>query len=210
MPKPVGLMACNDDLSREVAQACIMAGLRVPDEVAILGVDNDELVCNLTLPPLTSILLNHEIIGYEAGKQLDRLMSGKKASEHTLFVKPIHIEKRQSTNILAIKDEDVVSAIRFIRNNSDRQISVVDVVNETTLSTRVLQSRFRKILDRSIHEEIRRVRIERFCKMLLETNLSIYQIAMDLDFRDVNHVARAFRKEKGMTPLRYRNKFEDQ
>ena len=206
LPKPVGIMTCNDDRSREVVEACLVANLDIPEDVAVLGVDNDQMVCNLSQPPLSSIALSHEQAGYSTGQLLDAMMSGKKVKDKQILVRPLFLQSRQSTDILAIEDKEIVTALHFIRDNSSHQITVQDVTDETTLSIRVLQLRFRKILDRSIHQEIRRVRIDRFCKMLLETDLSIYQIADSLDFRDINHVARAFRKEKGMTPLQYRKK----
>lgn len=206
LPKPVGIMTCNDDRSREIVEACLVANLDIPEDVAVIGVDNDRMVCNLSLPPLSSIAMSHEQAGYRVGQLLDAMMTGKTVKDKQILIHPLYLQHRQSTDILAIDDKEIVTALHFIRDNSSHQITVQQVADEATLSIRVLQLRFRKILDRSIHQEIRRVRIERFCKMLIETDLSIYQIAASLEFRDVNHVARAFRKEKGMTPLQYRKR----
>jgi len=208
LPKPVGLMACNDDRGQHALEACKMAGLQVPEEVAVIGVDNDELVCDLSDPPLTSIALNTEKAGYEAAKLLDRLMTQKKKkTRKDIMVRPINIVTRQSTDILSIEDKEVAEAVRFIRKNSRKTIRVNDVADASGLSRRVLEKRFRKILNRSVYEEIRRVRIAQVCQMLVETTISISEIALVLGYPGVEHIARYFRKEKGKSLLAYRKEY---
>ena len=207
LPKPIGLMACNDDRGEWVIEACKIAGLSVPDEIAIIGVDNDQLICDLCNPPLSSIVLNVEKAGYEAAALLDKMMAGEKTNNSEIHIQPTHVAVRQSTDTLAIDDSDVVAAIRFIRQHSKDIIQVNDVRNVVTLSRRVLEKRFRSILGHSIHDEIRRVRVEQIIQMLVETEMSISEIALVLGFPDVAHVSRYFSKEKGMSPLTYRKKY---
>jgi LacI family transcriptional regulator len=207
LPKPVGIMACNDDRGRQVIEACKIAGLHVPEEVAVIGVDNDDLVCNLSNPPLSSIALNFERSGYETAELLDQLMAGKKPDNQTIVVPPTHIIARQSTDVLAVEDNEVARAVRFIRQHAKEAIPVDDVVREAAVSRRALERRFRTALNRSILDEIRRVHIELVTRMLIETSLSIAQIASNLGYTSVAHIARYFRREKGMSLLEYRKRF---
>lgn len=207
LPKPVGILTCNDDRGQHVIEACKIAGFQVPYEVAVIGADNDELVCNLSDPPMTSIALNTEKAGYEAAELLDRLMNGETMCRQKIMVSPTHIVTRQSTDILAIEDRDTAEAIRFIRQNARRPIGVEDVVNATTSSRRVLEKRFRNILNRSIYQEIRRTRVDQIITMLVETDLSISQIAQKMGFPGVEHIARYFRQETGTSLLVYRKRF---
>jgi LacI family transcriptional regulator len=207
LPKPIGLMACNDDRGEWVIEACKIAGLNVPDEAAIVGVDNDQLICDLCAPPLSSIVLNVEKAGYDAAALLDKMMAGERATVCDIHVRPTHVAIRQSTDILAVDDASVSAAIRFIRQHSKTVIQVKDVVNAVALSRRVLEKRFRAILGHSIHDEIRRARVEQIIQMLAETGMSISEIAQALGFSDVAHISRYFRREKGMSPLAYRKRY---
>ena len=204
LPKPVGLMGFNDDRARQVMEACKIAGLHVPEEVAIIGVDNDDLVCNLSHPPLSSVALNFERSGYEAAELLHKLMAGKKLADKKIVVHPTHVVTRQSTDILAMEDPDVVEAVRFIRQHSKEPIQVSDVVAAAMVSRRVLYQRFREVLGCSPKEEIRRARVEQIVRMLIETNLPISKIALTLGYANVAHIARYFRQEKGMNLQTYR------
>jgi len=207
LPKPIGLMACNDDRGEWVIEACKIAGLSVPDEIAIVGVDNDPLICDLCNPPLSSIVLNVEKAGYEAAARLDKMMAGEKASSCDIHVRPIHVAIRQSTDVLAVGDAEVAAAVRFIRQHPKTVLQVNDVVSGVGLSRRVLEKRFRTILGHSIHDEIRRTRVEQIIQMLAETTMSISDIAQTLGFSDVAHISRYFRREKGMSPLAYRKRY---
>lgn len=210
LPKPIGIMTCNDDRGQHLAEACKLAGFQVPDEVAIIGVDNDDLVCDLSDPPLTSIALNTEEAGYRAAELLHSLMQGEKMVGQRIMVKPTHVVTRQSTDKLAIDDPDVAEAIRYIRRNARMPLQVNDVVSEVALSRRVLEKRFRSTLQRSIYQEIRRVRVDQAVKLLMETEMSISDIALALGFPGIEHFARYFRKEKGMSLRAYRNEFKGQ
>jgi len=207
LPKPVGLFACNDSKAQHVMQACRMAGLKVPDEVAVLGVDNDELLCNLSNPSISSVELDFERAGYEAAQLLANLIIGKEKKNRRIVVNPVSIKTRQSTETLAIEDAEVASALRFIRDNFTKPISVVDVLDHVKLSRRSLELRFRNSLGYSINYQIRQMRVEYACRLLRETNMPVKQIAGKLGYPDTTHIARYFRTAKGMSLKAYREKF---
>ncbi|MCJ7693747.1 MAG: DNA-binding transcriptional regulator, partial [Sedimentisphaerales bacterium] len=207
LTKPVGLMACNDDHNRHVLEACKIAGLQVPEQVAIVGVDNDDLVCELSAPPLSSIALNTERAGYEAAELLDKLMTGIKMDDQNIIARPTHVVVRQSSNIFVMEDREIVEALRFIRRHSKKSLQVGDVAEAVLMSRRSLEKRFRKVLKSSILEEIRRVRVEQVCQLLVSTNLPVSQIASTLRYSSTGNLIRYFRKEKRMTPLAYRKQY---
>ena len=168
LPKPVGIMACNDDRGHHVLEACKIAELRVPEDVAVIGVDNDILVCEMCDPPLSSIALNTESAGYETAELLDKLMRNTEMCGQEILVAPTHVVSRHSTDIFAIKDENVVKALCFIFKNIRRKIIVEDIVKVTSLSRRSLETKFKKNLGRSIMDEVRRMRIGIISKLLIE------------------------------------------
>ena len=207
LPKPVGLLACVDDRSQEVLQACKSIGIDVPTEVAIVGVDNDPLVCRLARPQLSSIALGAENAGYDAAELLDKLMAGEKMTGQTIITRATHVEVRQSTDILAMEDRSVAVAIHFIKENLFKSISVDDVVEATRVARRTLQMRFKREIGRTIADEIRRLKSDQVARMLVTTNFPISKIALDLGFPGIDHISRSFRKEKGMSPLEYRRRY---
>ena len=204
LDKPVAIMACNDERSADLVEACRLADCAIPDLVALLGVDNDEMICRLTSPQLSSVKLNFEKVGYEAARALDHQIGNKERLGDEIRFVSTGVVTRQSTNILAFEDAEVASALQFIRNNARRNIRVQDVVDHSLLSLRALQQRFRGSLGRSIHQEIRRVRIDLFAQMLVNTDLTVYQIAGELELEDTHHIARLFKREMGLTPVEYR------
>ncbi len=210
LPKPVALMACNDDRGLNVLAACKIAECKVPDDVAILGVDNDELICNFSYPQLSSIVLSTERAGYEAAEVLDKLMKDQKIAknEKEVTIFPLHVVTRQSTDIMAIEDKTVAQAISFIRRHSREVLQVGDVAKEVSLSRRALEQHFRKALDHSVHDEIKYARVNQMANMLIGTNLSVSQIAKLLGYPDTsNNISRYFKQQSGMSPLDYRRKF---
>jgi LacI family transcriptional regulator len=210
LPKPVAIMSCNDDRSQDIVEACKTVDLHIPSEVALLGVDNDEFICDLTNPSLSSVAVNAERSGYEGAELLDRLMNREKMAGQTILAKPTHIVTRQSTDILAIEDQAVADAVRFISENGKKAIGVLDVVNAVLMSRRAIERRFKAHLGYSIYDEIRRVRVDHICRMLTETNLSITEVAAAMDFPGVEHIARYFRKEKNMSLMAYRKQYGNQ
>ncbi|MCJ7777296.1 MAG: DNA-binding transcriptional regulator [Sedimentisphaerales bacterium] len=207
LPKPIGLMACNDDQGQYVLEACKIAGLAVPEQVAIIGLGNDDLICDLVAPPLSSIAVSAEKAGYEAAEALDKIMAGEKVTNQAIIIRPTHIVTRQSTNVFAVADRDVLTALRFIhRHAKNEAIQVDDVLRAVSLSRRSLYNRFTQILGRSVHEEIKRVRVNQLARLLVSTSLSISHIASDLGYTDIKNIARYFKQQKGMTPLEYRKR----
>ena len=204
LPKPVGLMAGNDVCGRHVIEVCRIAGFRVPDEIAVIGVDDDELICDLTDPPMSSIALNTEKAGYEAAELLDRLIAGEKTADQDILVRATHITTRKSTDILAVEDKTVAEAIRFIRQHAREAVQVSDVVDHLTMSRRNLEQRFRRVLGRSVYNEIKRVRTEQIIRMLCETDLSVSEIALRLGHPSDKHIARYFRQQTGVSLKEYR------
>lgn len=208
LPKPIGLMACDDNRGQHVLEACKLANLYIPEEVAVVGVDNDRLICTLAAPPLSSIALNIEKGGYEAAKLLDQLMAGKKVSDQKILVHPTHVVIRQSTNTLAIEDANVAQAVRFIRKHAREMIQVDRVVEEVAVSRRTLQQKIQKTLGHSIHREICRARLDQIIQLLIQTNEPISRIAVVLNYANIEHLNRFFKKETGMSPVKYRRQFE--
>ncbi len=206
LPKPVAVMCCNDDRALLVVEACKLVNCSVPDDVAVLGVDDDVLVCDLADPPISSIALNTDGAGYEAARLLDSLMKGSAMTGQVIPVQPTHIVTRMSTDMLAVADRDMAAALRFIRRHANRLIQVDDVVEATTASRRVLEKRFKAILHRSVHQEIRRVRVNNMIRLLVGTDMSIADIAAHCGFDGVEHIARHFRKETGLSLRDYRKR----
>jgi LacI family transcriptional regulator len=204
LPKPVGVMTCNDDRGQHVTEACANANLDVPYEVAVIGVDNDDQVCDISNPPLSSVALDVDKAGFKASELLDRMMAGQKLPPQTVTVHPNRVVTRQSTNVVAVEDKLVSQALNFIHQNAQRLIQVEDVVKALSVSRRNLHDKFMKTLGRSVFDEIKRVRIDLISQMLIETDLSISDIAFSLGYDNTNHIARYFKQKMGLSPLEYR------
>ena len=204
LPRPLGIMACNDDLGLLVLDACRRAGVLVPDEVAVVGVGNDECLCNLARPMLSSVDLDPQRIGYEAAEMLDRLMAGRSLVESYALVPPRSVVARASTDVLATADQGVVQAVRFIREHACGSIRVADVLKQAHMSRASLEPRLKRTLGRTIHQEIERVRIARVKELLLTTAAPLKQIAAQAGFRYPEYMMRVFRQATGQTPGRFR------
>jgi len=204
LPKPVAVMACYDIRAQQVLDACRYANLSVPDEVAVIGVDNDELLCDLSSPPLSSVIPNTERTGYEAAALLDKMMSGKPVQPVGHFIPPVGVATRQSTDTLAIEDRAIAQAVRYIREHAFEQINVEHVLKVVPMSRRLFESRFKKLLGHTPHEEIIRVRMNRVKEMLTGTDLSLADIAERTGFEHVEYLSAAFKKREGLPPNRYR------
>jgi LacI family transcriptional regulator len=204
LPRPLGLMACNDIRGQQVLSACREVGVTVPDEMAVIGVDNDDVLCDLADPPLSSVAPNAQRIGFEAAVLLERLMAGQRAPCETIFVPPLGIVTRQSTDVLAIEDRDIAAAVRFIRENAGTGIKVEDVLKAIPLSRSVLERRFVKLLGRTPKEEIVRVRLERVKQLLAESELPLRQVAAMTGFEHAEYLSVLFKQKTGQTPGQYR------
>jgi LacI family transcriptional regulator len=208
LPVPIGLMACNDDRGREVLEACRAAGLRVPEELAVVAVDNDELLCDLADPPLSSVALNAEAGGYRVAALLDRMMQahrrGRVLKPRRLVVEPTCVVTRRSTDIVALDDPEVAAALHFLHDRAAEQIGVGDLVRHLLISRRSLEIRFRRVVGRTIHEELQRVRLERARRLLLETDLALPSVAEASGFASASYLAQVFRCAFQVTPARFR------
>jgi LacI family transcriptional regulator len=206
LEKPVGLMACTDLRARHVLEVCRTLGLRVPDDVAVIGVDNDEMLCELTTPPLTSVEQGSRRIGYEAAAMLQRLMSGKKSAGLRHTIGPEALVARQSTSIVACEDADLGAALEFIRQHACDPATVADVLRIVPVSRSTLERKFHSALGRTIHDEIQRVKLERAKQLLAQTRLLVKQVAKQSGFRYVQYMTTFFRRATGMSPAEYRRK----
>jgi len=204
LPKPVGIFASNDVLARSLADMCSQLGLHIPDEVALLGVDDDELECLLTSPPLSSIAIPGERIGYEAAKLLDQAMKGKRSAAGRVLLPPIRVVARQSTDTMATGDPVVIAALRYIHSAATEGANVANVVHATGVGRRELERKFRAIVGRSVLQELRRVRIEQAQKLLASTDLPMPAIARLSGFSSAHRLAIVFHRTCGMPPTAYR------
>ena len=204
LPKPVGLLACNDQRGREVLEACNLAEIAVPEEVAVIGVDNDELLCELSFPPLSSVALNAVQGGYLAAKALHEMIGKTPLTHKKIIVSPLHVVERRSTESVAIDDSEMASALQFIHTQSPTELTIERVVESTCVSRRILEIRFRKFLGNTILQEIQKVRIERAKRLLLETDYSIEKIAEIVGFATGSYFVQFFCNTTNMTPAKFR------
>jgi LacI family transcriptional regulator len=211
LPKPVGIMTCHDDRGHQVLEACRRAELSVPDSVAVIGVDNDPFLCNLCTPPLTSVDINPARIGYEAAAHLAALMNGAKPTRQPVLLGPPRgVAPRQSTDMLAIDDVEVAGAIRFVRENAVKGITVQDVLKRAERSPSTLERRIKRLLGRTIKAEITRVKLSRARLLLCETELPVAKIAARCGFSEPRYFCEVFRHAEAMTATAYRRKFREQ
>jgi LacI family transcriptional regulator len=204
LPRPVGLLAANDRYAWHALDACRSANLRIPDDIAILGVDNDELMVEMARPTLSSIELPGFAIGVAAANLLLRLMSGESVAPEPQILAPEAVISRASTDVLRIDDDAVVDAIRFIRASASRPVSVDDVLDAVPLSRRNLERRFRTATGRSLLEEIRRVHIDRAKRLLRETSLSMPDVARESGFQSAVRFSTVFGDVVGVPPTIFR------
>ncbi len=207
MPKPVGLMACSDHHAQRVLDACRRANVVVPEEIAVIGVDNDEEICRLSTPPLTSVILDSERVGYESAKLLDNLMRGHASCprQRPLLIPPLGVATRQSTDVTAISDPLVAAAMRRIRERACTRLTVEELVSSLNTSRSIIYQRFHDLLGRSPHYEIQRVQLARVRSLLLQTSLPLKHIAEMAGFSNPNYLSVAFKREVGLTPGEFRH-----
>ena len=204
LPRPLAVFACYDIRGQQVLDACRRAGFVVPDEVAVLGVDNDELLCALSPPPLSSVNLNPRRSGWLAAQALDSLMRGENVRTEVCFTPPLGVATRQSTDTMAVGDAQVAKAIRYIREHACEGAVVEDVLRACPMSRRALEQRMKAIIGRTPHAEILRVQITRAKQLLASTSLLLPEIAEKCGFRHAEYLSVAFKRETGMAPSEYR------
>lgn len=204
LPKPIALMACDDDKAQHITEACNQAGIAIPEEIAVLGVDNDEMTCNLSDTPISSVNLDTEIGGYEAAKLMDLMIHKKIKKHYDVYVMPTHIVTRQSTDITSADDQHIVKALKFIHQGIEEKMNVSQVLKEVPLCRRSFEKRFYDTTGSSVYKYIYHLKIQKFAERLLETEKSVFEIALELGFSMSNNVARQFKQVKGCTPTQYR------
>lgn len=204
LPKPIGLFACNDVRGRQILNILHSLRIAVPEEVSVVGVDNDELICKLSTPSLSSVDCNAKLIGYRAAEILQDMIDNKPLEKNFESVRPSGVHIRVSTDTTAISDKLISKALLFIRENACDGIEVTDVVAALPVSRATLERRFRKIMDRSINSEINRVKVAKIKQLLLETELKLSAVAKLTGFNHTEYMSSLFKKLTGLTPGQYR------
>ncbi|MDF7823472.1 DNA-binding transcriptional regulator [Pontiellaceae bacterium B12227] len=206
LPRPVALMAANDDLGLKVVELCREAGLRVPDDVAVVGVDNDPCVCGLSNPPLSSVSIEQYQSGYRSAELLDKMMKGTASENLIITAKTGELVVRQSSDIVAVDDKAVVKALQFIQNNGHRALTSDEVALASGLYRRGLERRFRTHLSCTIKTYCREARATHLEKILRESHESLEKIAEQCGFAQASHLTRFFTSVRGETPSNYRKR----
>lgn len=204
LPKPVGVMVCSDQRGLYFLEACRRAGVAVPDEVAVIGVDNDDALCEVAHPPLSSVWPAHTQVGYQAATLLDRLMRGDAPPNQPVLIAPSGIITRQSTDVLAVADANIAKAVRLIREQACEGLNVDEVARHAGLSRSVLQRRFRQHLGKSVHMAILDARLKRASQLMIETGLSLIDIAEKSGFKHQEYMGSVFKARLGKTPGQFR------
>jgi LacI family transcriptional regulator len=204
LPKPAGILAATDITGRRILEACMRARIEVPDAVAVVGVDNDETLCELATPPLTSVDANHFGVGYEAAALLARLMRGGPPPTRRISIAPRDLVVRASTEKWAVSDPDVARALGLIHERASSVLHVEEVVRQLPLSRRTLERRFQRVMGHSIYDEILRARVFRAQHLLSATDWSIKRIALETGFAYPEHLAAVFKARVGRSPREYR------
>ena len=206
LPKPIAIMACDDNQGNLLIQACHVCGFKIPFDVAIIGVDNDEILCNMSEPAMSTINVDIERGGYDTAEMVDRMVADPSYKGEDITLQSLKVIPRVSSSLFATNDPAVLKALRFILANVDKRISVSDVLNQVPMSRRLLEQRFKSMTGVTIYNYIMIHRIERFAQLLLSSNDSVSDIAARLDEFDTKSISRRFKALKGCTPMEYRKK----
>lgn len=206
LPAGTGILACNDIRAQQLAAAAAAVGRVIPDELAVMGVDNDEIICSFTNPSLTGIEPDSRRLGYTGAAWLDRLMRGESLPSHSALLEPTRICERTSTDLIASDDEIFVKALRYIRRLADSRIQIEDVFAHVGRSRNTVETRFRSILGHSVREEIVQTRLRRSRSLLRQTRWPLHKIASASGFVTTAHFCRAFKQDGGLTPTEYRSR----
>lgn len=208
LKRPVGIFCVDDDNATELIRQLLKEGISVPEEVAVVGVNDDPLVCPFARVPISSVNPGFEEIGYKAAQLLHQMMRGEQVEVKTYYVQPKGVVVRRSSDIRAVADVQVARAIRFIWDHSNQRCSIDDISTDLGLATRTLQWRFKKVMGYSMQDEMIRARIERIKEELIRTNKPIRQIADEMAFSSVQYLIRLFSKQTGLSPLKYRREHQ--
>jgi LacI family transcriptional regulator len=204
LPQPTALMACDDNQGNRITEICKVNNIRVPDKIAILGVDNDEIICNLSDPPLSSI--NHNIVrgGFEAAALIEHLLNNEEATYQDVVLQPVNIINRLSTDFYSTTDTRIHKVLKYIHQNLSNDITVSDIVKEVPLSRRLLEIRFKEVTKQSIHKYIFNLRMERFAQLLLASDDPIADVAEQVGITNLKNLSRQFKALKQVSPNEYR------
>lgn len=208
LPKPVALFACDDHFALQISETCNVYNINVPDDIAILGVDNDDLLCNISDPPLSSIVLDVENGGYNAGKLLHQLITKEITEPFNIVVNPLIIERRKSTEKYAVSDKNIRTILNYIEKNYANHLSVEELVKQVPLSRRVLEKKFKEETGESLYQYIQNYRIDLFTRLLITTDYSLFEAALQSGFENYKNVSRVFRKYKSLSPAEYRKRYK--
>ena len=206
LPKPIGVFCCDDNQAQILMEACHVTGIAVPTELAIIGVDNDEVICNMTSPELSSIDMDIERGGYETAEMAARMVADKDYTGEDIVIRPVAVVGRGSTAIMATKDPAVAAALRYMYANRAKKMLVSDVVKQVPVSRRLLEQRFKEATGTSIYTVIKNLRMDYFAQQLLSSSETISQIAARMDEPDTKSISRLFLAIKGCTPSEFRKK----
>ena len=206
IPKPIGVFASYDLMGRQIIESCHRLGFLVPEEIAVLGVDNDPFICELCSPTLSSIIPNTQKTGYIAASLLEKLISNKKIEKLEYRIKPIGIKNRRSTDTIAIENRYISKAIHYIYENAQSGvINIKDILAFLPMSRRVFERTFENIVGRTPYKEMQRVRVNRIKELLHDTDLTLFDVAERAGFEHVSYMSYLFKRETGITPVQYRN-----
>ena len=204
LPKPVAMLACDDNFALQISEICKMKNIKIPKDVSLMGVDNDDLICNLSDPPISSIELDVEKGGYEAGRLIHQLIKKDKTEPFNIIINPTRIELRQSTEIYNVENEYIDTVVKYLIKNFDTEINIDALSEIVPLSRRNLEIKFKKEMDTSIYQFILTLRINHFANLLLTTDRSLFDLALESGFNEYKNISRVFKKFKGITPIEYR------
>lgn len=206
LPKPVGLFACDDNFALRVSQICTINNIKIPEEISLLGVDNDELICHLSDPPISSIVTDVEKGGYETGRLIDRMIKGEVKEPFNIVIRPTRFELRKSTEKYDISNEYISRVVNFIEDNFITDINIEELTELVPLSRRNLEVKFKEEMGTTIYQFILSCRIDYFAHLLLTTDRTLYDMALESGFNDCKNISRIFKKYRGCTPVEFQKK----
>ena len=208
LPKPIAMFACNDFMARQVTEICQMNGIRIPEDISLLGVDNDEFMCNISSPTLSSIKLNFEKHGYEIAQTLFKMIAEKKIWPARIPVEAIGVVERMSTKRKVISDPYIREIVDFISRNYTQDIDISKLTSFIPLSRRAIELKFKKeMYPYTISSYILKLRLEHFCHLLQSSELPVGTAAYKSGFIDNSNFSTLFKKYKGVTPTEYRKTY---
>ena len=204
IPKPIAIMACDDNQGSNLIEACHGIGIKIPSEVSVMGVDNDEALCSLGSTTLSSIQMDIEEGGRQAAALVERLVADPSAAVDDVVLRPVKIVGRMSTAAFATEDQQILKALLFIHKNALKKISVSDVMAEAALSRRLLERRFKSVTGKTLYEYITDQKLKHFAEQLEDTDEQVINIALSMGENDTKSISRRFKQLYGCTPVEWR------